>query len=99
MSNNFSFQKNQTRGPFFKNIIEKIHDTHRTNFIFNRSANICNSLPNRLVNAETVNGYKADIVCWMSSNYANRLSYCAENTLTTFLRAIFLKKPSPNYKI
>ena len=77
MNSNFSFQKNQTKGHCFKYHREISPRTHRANFIFNRSSNLWNSSQNQIVNAETVNGFKAGLDSWMSSNQANWLSQCA----------------------
>ena len=66
--------QNQTRGHCFKYNKEISRQVPRTNFLFNRSANIWNSLPNEVVNARTVNSFKAGLDCWMSSNQANQLS-------------------------
>ena len=74
IENNFSFQHNQTRGHCFKYHREISRHFHQANFIFNRSANLWNSMPKKLVNAETFNGFKAGFDYWMSSNQAKQLS-------------------------
>ena len=61
--NNFSFQHNQTRGHCFKYHREISRHIDSANFIFNRSANLCKFLSNQLVDAETVNGFKAGLDC------------------------------------
>ena len=73
-SKTIAFQLNQTRGHRFKYQKEITKQVHRENFFFNRSANLWNSLPSEVVNAKTVNSFKAGLDCWMSSNQANRLS-------------------------
>ena len=60
--------------PTTLNIIEKFHGTPiEPNCIFNRSANLWNSMQNQLVNAETVKAFKASLDCWMISKQANQL--------------------------
>ena len=73
-SKTIAVQLNQTRGHRFKYQKEITKQVHRENFFFNRSANLWNSLPSEVVNAKTVNSFKAGLDCWMSSNQANRLS-------------------------
>jgi hypothetical protein len=73
-SKTIAVQQNQTRGHRFKYQKEITKQVHRENFFFNRSANLWNNLPSEVVNAETVNSFKAGLDCWMSSNQANRLS-------------------------
>ena len=73
-SKTIAVQLNQTRGHRFKYQKEITKQVHRENFFFNRSANLWNSLPSEVVNAETVNSFKAGLDCWMSSHQANRLS-------------------------
>ena len=67
-------QNNQTRGHRFKYYKEITKQAQRENFFFNRSANLWNSLPIEVVDAESVNSFKAGLDCWMSSNRANQLS-------------------------
>ena len=74
MDSIFSFQQSQTRTHCFKYHRETSRHKYRANFIFYRSANFWNSLPNQLVNTETVNDFKGGVYCWMSSNQAKRLS-------------------------
>ena len=69
-----SIQQTQTRGPSFKYVKEITKQACRENFLFNRSANLWNSLPSELVKTQSVNSFKAGLDCWMSSNQANRLS-------------------------
>ena len=52
-------------------IIEKNHGTQIVQILL---ADLWNSLPNQLFNAETVNDFKAGFDCWMSSNQENWLS-------------------------
>ena len=73
-SKTIAVQQNQTRGHRFKYQKKITKQVHRENFFFNRSANLWNNLPSEVVNAETVNSFKAGLECWMSSNQANRLS-------------------------
>ena len=73
-SKTIAVQLNQTRGHSFKYQKEITKQVHRENFFFNCSANLWNSLPSEVVNAKTVNSFKAGLDCWMSSNQANRLS-------------------------
>ncbi len=60
---NIVFQQNQTIGHRFKYLKEITKQAIRENFLFNRSANLWNSLPNEVVNAENVNNFKAGIDC------------------------------------
>ena len=69
-----SIQQTQTRGHSFKYVKEITKQAFRENFLFNRSANLWNSLPSELVKTQSVNSFKAGLDCWMSSNQANRLS-------------------------
>ena len=72
--NRFKIVQNQVRGHCFKYFKEISRQQHRDNFFFNRTANIWNSLPSEIVEAPTVNSFKAGIDCWMSINQSNRLS-------------------------
>ena len=56
-------QNNQTRGHRFKYYKEITKQAQRENFFFNRSANLWNSLPIEVVNAESVNSFKAGLDC------------------------------------
>ena len=67
-------QNNQKRVHRFKYYKEITKQAQRENFFFNRSANLWNSLPIEVVNAESVNSFKAGLDCWMSSIRANQLS-------------------------
>ena len=73
-SNRFHIITNQVRGHCFKYFKEITRQQHRDNFFFNRTANLWNALPNEIVQAPTVNSFKAGIDCWMSSNQSYRLS-------------------------
>ena len=64
----------QVRGHCLKYFKEISRQQHRENFFFNRTANLWNSLPSDIVQAPTVNSFKAGIDCWMSSNQSHRLS-------------------------
>jgi hypothetical protein len=72
--NRFQIVKNQVRGHCFKYFKEITRLQQRENFFFNRSANLWNSLPSELVEAPTVNSFKAGFDCWTNSNQSNRLS-------------------------
>jgi hypothetical protein len=72
--NRFQVVRNQVRGHCFKYHKEIARHQQREGFLFNRTANLWNSLPEHLVNAPTVNSFKANFDCWMSSNQSNRLS-------------------------
>ncbi len=72
-NNSFEIVKNQLRGHCFKYYKEITRQQFRENFFFNRTANMWNSLPSELVEAPSVNSFKADFDCWMSSNQSNRL--------------------------
>ena len=74
--NRFQIVQNQVRGHCFKYFKEIARLQQRDNYLFNRSANLWNSLPNELVKAPTVNSFKAGFDCWMSSNQSNRLFQC-----------------------
>ena len=73
-SNRFHIITNQVRGHCFKYFKEITRQQHKENFFFNRTANLWNALPNKIAQAPTVNSFKADIDCWMSSNQSQRLS-------------------------
>ena len=73
-SNSFKLVQNNLRGHCFKYYKEIARHHSRTNFFFNRIANDWNSLPSGVINATTVNSFKAALDCWMSSNQAQRLS-------------------------
>ena len=72
-NNRFEIVKNQLRGHCFKYYKEITRQQFRENFFFNRTANMWNSLPSELVEAPSVNSFKAGFDCWMSSNQSNRL--------------------------
>ncbi|XP_065642517.1 uncharacterized protein LOC136074142 [Hydra vulgaris] len=69
-----SIQQTQTRGHSLKYVKEITKQACRENFLFNRSANLWNSLQSELVKAQSVNSFKAGLDCWMSSNQASQLS-------------------------
>ena len=71
--NRFQLVHNKVRGHCFKYFSEISRQQQRENYIFNRSANLWNSLPSELVEAPSVNSFKAGFDCWMSSNQSNRL--------------------------
>jgi len=73
-SNRFQIITNQVRGHCFKYFKEITRQQHRENFFFNRTANLWNALPSDIVQAPTVNSFKAGIDCRMSSNQSHRLS-------------------------
>ena len=72
--NSFPIVQNNLRGHSLKYFKEIVRHPQRENFFFNRIANTWNSLPNEVVNAPTINRFKATLDCWMSSNQAHRLS-------------------------
>ena len=51
-------------------IFEMARRPQREHFFYNRTASLWNSLPSEIVNAQSVNGFKASLDCWMSSNLA-----------------------------
>ena len=73
-SNRFQIIQNQVRGHCFKYFKEINRQHHRESYLFNRAANVWNSLPNSVVLSPTVNSFKAGFDCWMSRNQSNRLS-------------------------
>ena len=70
----FKIIQNQVRGHCFKYFREIPMLQQRENFFFNRAANLWNSLPETIVNAPSVNSFKASFDCWMCSSQSNRLS-------------------------
>ena len=58
-------------------IFEMARRPQREHFFYNRTASLWNSLPSEIVNAQSVNGFKASLDCWMSSNQGLQLSQCA----------------------
>jgi hypothetical protein len=74
MGGKFKIIQNQVRGHRFKYFKEITRQQHRENFLFNRAANLWNNLPEQLVNAPSVNSFKAGFDCWMSSSQTYRLS-------------------------
>ena len=73
-SNRFQIIQNQVRGHCFEYFKEINRQHHRESYLFNRAANVWNSLPNSVVLSPTVNSFKAGFDCWMSSNQSHRLS-------------------------
>ena len=73
-NNCFPLVKNNLRGHCFKYYKEIAHTSSREHFFYNRIANLWNSLPNEVVSAQSVNGFKAALDCWLSSNQAKVLS-------------------------
>jgi len=73
-SNRFQIINNQVRGHCFKYFKEISRQQYRENFFFNRTANLWNALPSEIVQAPSVNSFKAGIDCWLSSNQSHRLS-------------------------
>ena len=70
----FIIVKTKTRGFCFEYFKEISKHSTRENYLFNRVANTWNSLPSEIVEAETVNSFKTNIDCWVSSNQTtNRL--------------------------
>ncbi len=63
--------QNIVRGHCFKYFKEITRLQSRENFFFNRMANDWNFLPNNLVNAPTVNTFKAGIDCLMCNNQSH----------------------------
>ncbi len=58
-SNRFQIITNQVRGHCFKYFKEITRQQHRENFFYNRTANLWNALPSDIVQAPTVNSFKA----------------------------------------
>ncbi|ESO10243.1 hypothetical protein HELRODRAFT_168133 [Helobdella robusta] len=58
--NQFNNVVTRTRGHSMKYYKEITRHRNRENYLFNRTANIWNSLPNELVDAQTLNSFKAD---------------------------------------
>ena len=75
--NRFQIVHNNLRGHCFKYFSERSRHQQRENYLFNRSANLWNSLPSEVIESPTVNSFKAGFDCWMSSNQSNRLFQCA----------------------
>ena len=76
-NNNFPLVNNNVRGNCCKYYKEMARRPQREHFFYNRTANVLNSLPSEIVNAQLVNGFKASLDRWMSSNQAQQLSQCA----------------------
>jgi hypothetical protein len=66
-SDRFQIVRNQVRGHCFKYHKEITTQQQRENFFYNRTANLWNALPEKLVNAPSVNSFKAGFDRWMSS--------------------------------
>jgi hypothetical protein len=73
-SNRFQIINNQVRGHCLKYFKEISRQQYRENFFFNRTANLWNTLPSEIVQAPTVQSFKAGIDYWLSSNQSHRLS-------------------------
>ena len=71
IGNRFNIVKTKARGHCFKYFKEITRQSSRENYLFNRIANTWNSLPSELVQAPTVNRFKAGIDCCKHS--MNRL--------------------------
>jgi len=69
--NRFKIIQNIVRGHCFKYFKEITRLQSRENFFFNRLTNDWNFLPNNLVNAPTVNTFKAGIDCLMCNNQSH----------------------------
>ena len=72
--NRFKIILNQVRGHCFKYFKEITRQPYRENFFYNRVVNIWNQLPSEIVEATSVNSFKAGIDHWMSSGRSNQLS-------------------------
>ncbi len=71
--NRFKIILNQVRGHCFKFFKEITRHPYRENFFYNRIVNIWNQLSSEIVEATSVNSYKAGIDNWMSSGRFNQL--------------------------
>ena len=60
-NNNFPLVKNNLRGHSFKYYKEIARRSQREQFFYNRTAKLWNSLPSEIVNAQSVNGFKASL--------------------------------------
>ena len=80
--NRFKIILNQVRGHCFKYFKEITRQPYRENFFCNRIVNIWNQLPSEIVEATSVNSFKAGIDHWMSSGRSNRCHSVPDNTLT-----------------
>ena len=96
--NRFQIINNQVRGHCFKYFKEISRQQHRENFFFNRTANLWNSLPSEIVQAPTVNSFKAGIDCWMRSNRSYRLSQCVLSTHSLALPVTATTTTTTNFK-
>jgi len=65
--NRFKIILNQFRGHCYEYFKEITRQPYRENFFYNRIVNIWNQLPSEIVEATSVNSFKADIDHWMSS--------------------------------
>jgi len=72
--NRFKIILNQVRGHCFKYFKEITRQPYRENFFYNRIVNIWNQSPSEIVEATSVNSFKAGIDHWMSSGRSNQLS-------------------------
>jgi hypothetical protein len=72
--NRFQIINNQVRVHCFKYFKEISKQQYRENFFYNRTTNFWSALPSEIVQAPTVNSFKAGIDCWISRNQSHRLS-------------------------
>ena len=72
--NRFKIVSNQVRGHCFKYLKEITRQPYRENFFYNRIVNILNQLSSEIVEATSVNSFRASIDHWMSSGRSNQLS-------------------------
>jgi ribonuclease P/MRP protein subunit RPP40 len=72
--NRFKIILNQVRDHCFKYFKEITRQSYRENFFCNRIVNIWNQSPSEIVEATSVNSFKAGIDHWMSSGRSNQLS-------------------------
>jgi hypothetical protein len=66
-SDRFQIVRNQMRGHCIKYHKEITTQQQRENLFYNRTANLWNTLPEKLVNAASMNTFKAGFDRWMSS--------------------------------
>ena len=72
--NRFKIILNQVKGHCFKYSKEITRQPYRENFFYNRVVNNWNQVPSEIVEATSVNSFKAGIDHWMSSGRSNQLS-------------------------
>jgi hypothetical protein len=83
--NRFKIILNQVRGHCFKY-------SYSENFFYNRIVNIWNSLPSEVVEATSVNRFKAGIGHWMSKSAFNTLTLAQLNILLLLLKPLISLK-------